>query len=128
LLLAARDDAKPLAHQRPLELRVMSSARSLKGQVQVAVCGSAGRQTVRLLRRHRGAGNQALLDAVRGDVIRLHTDSGSEFAPAEASLERIDVTDQIRVQRVAIPQVETVATARDSQSAVLAAVGAESEP
>jgi ribosomal protein RSM22 (predicted rRNA methylase) len=83
------------------EFRVMSSARSLKGQVQVAVCGSAGWQTVRLLRRHRNSSNQELLDSMRGDVIQLHDDLRVWSNP------RIDVTADTAVHCSALPQVGT---------------------
>lgn len=73
------------------QLRVIGRPRHEKGKIEVPVCGQDGATTVRLLRRHRGAGNSALDDARRGDVLAL--------TPARASGD-LGPDDEVRVQHV----------------------------
>ncbi|HMG53754.1 MAG TPA: small ribosomal subunit Rsm22 family protein, partial [Kofleriaceae bacterium] len=74
--------------------RVVSAAMPAKGKLEVIGCSAAGRVPVRLLRRHRGAGNRAVEAAQRGDVLVI------EGPGAEPDGERVELTGETRVERL----------------------------
>ena len=51
--------------------RVIDDPQAPKGKVELTACGAPGWVPVRLLRRHRGAGNRAVERAHRGDLLAL---------------------------------------------------------
>jgi len=78
----------------PAAWRVVSAAMPAKGKLAVIGCGEAGRVELRRLRRHRSAHNRAFEAADRGDALAIAaTPDGG----------RIDIVDDTRVERIALP-------------------------
>jgi len=71
--------------------RVVSAPMPAKGKLEVIGCCDAGRLPLRLLRRHRTAGNRGFDAAERGDV--LVTDAAPDN-------DRIEITAETRVERI----------------------------
>jgi len=71
--------------------RVVSAPMPAKGKLEVIGCSAAGRLPLRLLRRHRTAGNRGFDAADRGDV--LVTDAAPDN-------DRIEITADTRVERI----------------------------
>ena len=61
-------------------------------------CGNAGRVTLRLLKRHRAAGNRAIERVAKGHVVRVVTTEQHERAGGEH--DRVEITDETRVEIV----------------------------
>ncbi|HEY0193899.1 MAG TPA: small ribosomal subunit Rsm22 family protein, partial [Kofleriaceae bacterium] len=70
--------------------RVVSAPMPAKGKLEVIGCNLAGRLPIRLLRRHRAAGNRGMERADRGDVLMIAGD---------ASADRLEVTADTAVER-----------------------------
>lgn len=71
--------------------RVVSAAMPAKGKLEVIGCSAAGRLPLRLLRRHRTAGNRSIEDARRGDVLVI------DAAPGD---DRVEITGDTRVEHL----------------------------
>lgn len=63
--------ARAAASRAPDLVRVVGHPHRSKGKLELPVCGAAGLVPLRLLSRHRAAGNRALERARRGDVLRI---------------------------------------------------------
>lgn len=70
--------------------RVVSALHPAKGKLELIGCGDPGRVPIRLLRRHRNAGNRDFERADRGDVLVIDT------PPAE---DRLEITGDTRFAR-----------------------------
>ncbi|MGE3459452.1 MAG: small ribosomal subunit Rsm22 family protein, partial [Kofleriaceae bacterium] len=71
--------------------RVVSAPMPAKGKLEVIGCSTAGRMPLRLLRRHRSAGNRAFERADRGDVV---------IVDASPHDDRVEITDATKVERL----------------------------
>jgi precorrin-6B methylase 2 len=79
--------------------RVVSAPMPAKGKLELIGCSAAGRVPLRLLRRHRTAGNRSLEAAERGDVLVI--DAVLEgAAPADTVAERVEITAETTVTRL----------------------------
>lgn len=72
--------------------RVVGVPRPEKGKLEVIGCGDRGRVPIRLLRRHRAAGNRAVERAARGDVLVV------DAAPGPERLELDETTRVVRLE------------------------------
>ncbi len=83
---------QPLALVEPAPAwRMVSAPMPAKGKLEIIGCSDAGRTPLRLLRRHRNAGNRSFEQADRGDVLVIE-------APPDA--ERVEITADTRVERL----------------------------
>lgn len=64
----------------PAAWRIVSAPRPAKGKLELIGCSDRGRVPLRLLRRHRNAGNRGFERADRGDVLTL-TPPATEVEP-----------------------------------------------
>lgn len=78
--------------------RIVGTPWQQKGKLEVLACGNAGRVTLRLLKRHRAAGNRAIERVAKGHVVRVVTTEQHERAGGEH--DRVEITDETRVEIV----------------------------
>ncbi|MGE5186790.1 MAG: small ribosomal subunit Rsm22 family protein [Acidobacteriota bacterium] len=71
--------------------RIVSEPHAQKGKLELYGCSDAGRVPLRLLGRHRAAGNRDLERAHRGDVVIVDAEPGDE---------RVEITAATRVERI----------------------------
>jgi precorrin-6B methylase 2 len=92
--------------RRPLALveaapawRVVSAPMPAKGKLEIIGCSAAGRVPLRLLRRHRTAGNRSIEAASRGDVVVIErSETGGGACDA---IDRVEITGETTVHRIA---------------------------
>jgi len=70
--------------------RMVSAPMPAKGKLEIIGCSDAGRVPIRLLRRHRNAGNRGVEQADRGDVL---------ITEAVADEARVEITGETAVER-----------------------------
>ncbi len=93
--LVLRREARPLVEPRDhtrAAWRIVSAPRPAKGKLELIGCSDAGRIPIRLLRRHRVAGNRDFERADRGDVIvtTATADDTRVELDADTAVERIE--------------------------------------
>ncbi len=104
-----RDGGMKLAYltlrRQPLELvasaagqawRIVSAPMPAKGKLEIIGCSASGRIPLRLLRRHRNAGNRELERVDRGDVVVVVTPGEPA---AEPDGERLEIRAETTVTR-----------------------------
>ncbi|MEJ7598012.1 MAG: small ribosomal subunit Rsm22 family protein [Kofleriaceae bacterium] len=77
----------------PAAWRIVSAPFPAKGKLELIGCSEHGRVRLRLLRRHRNAGNRAFEDADRGSVLAI----SCEPEPG-AALERLEIDAETTVR------------------------------
>ncbi len=87
--LVLRRIALPLV-AAPHAWRIVSAPMPAKGKVEMIGCSDAGRFPLRLLRRHRNAGNRDFERADRGDVVVVDGEPGDARLEIETGIERIE--------------------------------------
>ncbi len=93
--------------------RIVGTPWQQKGKLEVLACGNAGRVTLRLLKRHRAAGNRAIERVAKGHVVRVVGTESDDVRNDARSGEHAELHDGDRVEITDETSVEIVSPTSD---------------